>query len=388
MDQAQALYFLHWIGHHQTQLTDYFNLYFGDAAIICSEIGRNYLKSAYRFVIDTFNGGFCWHGSFSVFNFMVAGGLFMMGIPALHKARGFHDLLTDLRALSNALLPYYCEGNIPGNVPALFTDHLHYITTNIPLGIGSSIVFQTRFTSLIYYHFSFSLPDPRTLLFSALATAKNHLGQDDVRQFNDLLQQAWNDLLMDQFPDVGQNWTDQAEQNPIFYEVMIWQSRQAGVPPRKGYIGTPESLYNFGRNNKVHAPEKTKGPRGALLGQIQPVPPNGAGHWRWMIISPAGEWGWMWQPAQGQWFWPTVPGDMQWRMTKWPTAPALPQLPLSAQTTRDQKMANPENVGHMVGKEFGMFFAHATALLLIFLQCGTPEYIDQPYQRYRKAMDG
>lgn len=120
-----------------------------------------------------------------------------------------------------------------------------------------------------------------------------------------------------------------------------------------------------------------KGPRGALLGEIQQVPPHGAGRWRWMIITPEGEWGWVWQPAQGQWFWPTVPGDTQWRMTKWPNAaPVLPLLPLSAQ---DQKMDNPENVGHMVGKEFGMFFAHATAFVLLFLQCGTPEYIDQPH---------
>lgn len=43
------------------------------------------------------------------------------------------------------------------------------------------------------------------------------------------------------------------------------------------------------------------------------------------------------------------------------------------QTTQDQKMDNLENVGHMVGKEFGMFFAHATAFVLLFLQCGTPE---------------
>ncbi|XBI36582.1 hypothetical protein VPH35_122073 [Triticum aestivum] len=392
MDQAQALFFLQWIGAHRTQigahrtqLTEFFDLYFGDAAVICNNIGRNYLKSAYRFVINTFNRGYCWHGSFSVRNFLVAGELFMMGIPTLHKTLGFHDLLIDLRALSNALLPYYCEGNQPGNVPALFTDHLHYITTNVPLGIGPSIVFQSRFIRLIYHHFSFSLPDHMYSLFSALATAKNHLGQDDVRAFNILLRQAWNDLLMDQIAVVGQNWPDQAEQNPIFYEIMWWQSRQAGVvPPRRGYTGTPESLYNFRRNNRVHAPEK-KGPRGALLGDIQQVPPHGAGRWRWMIITPEGEWGWAWHPAQGQWFWPTVLGDTQWRMTKWPNAaPVLPLLPLSAQ---DQKMDNPENVGHMVGKEFGMFFAHATAFVLLFLQCGTPEYIDQPHQRYEEAMD-
>lgn len=229
MDQAQALFFLQWIGAHRTQigahrtqLTEFFDLYFGDVAVICSNIGRNYLKSAYRFVIDTFNRGYCWHGSFSVRNFLVAGELFMMGIPALHKTLGFHDLLIDLRALSIALLPYYCEGNQPRNVPALFTDHLHYITTNVPLGIGPSIVFHSRFIRLIYHHFSFSLPDHTYSLFSELATAKNQLGQDDVRAFNTLLRQAWNDLLMDQIAVVGQNWPDQAEQNPIFYEIMWW----------------------------------------------------------------------------------------------------------------------------------------------------------------------
>lgn len=42
----------------------------------------------------------------------------------------------------------------------------------------------------------------------------------------------------------------------------------------------------------------------------------------------------------------------------------------------------------MLGKECGMFFAHALALVLIFLQCRTPEYIEQPYKRYKEAMDG
>ncbi|XP_037422382.1 uncharacterized protein LOC119287011 [Triticum dicoccoides] len=311
MDQGQTFDFLHWITVRQTQLTEYCTLYFGDAAIICSDVGRNYLKSAYRFVIDTFKGGHCWRGMFSVRNFMVVNGLFMMDIPAPFTTIGdFQDLMTDVGALSNALLKYYRQGNIP----ALYTDHLHYITTMIPSGIGSSLVFQSRFICLIYYHFSFSLTDPWTLLLASLATAQSHLGDDDVLQFNNLLKQAWNELRMGQFRPVGKNWTVQAEKNPIFYEVMMWNSRQAGVPPRNGYRGNPQSLYNFGRNNKVHAPEKTKGPRGAQLGQMEPVAPNGAGHWRWTIISVAGQrgWGWVWQPAQGQWFWPTVPGDMQW----------------------------------------------------------------------------
>ena len=140
--------FLQWIASG-VQLIGNVDLYFGDPAVLCTPTGTNYLKSAYRFVIDMYTRGYCMGGTFTVQDFKVANGLFSMDIGTARGATCFGDLLTDLKALGDCLLVHYTRGGA-GGIAALFTDHLHYIITTppTPLGTVSSPIFERRFILL------------------------------------------------------------------------------------------------------------------------------------------------------------------------------------------------------------------------------------------------
>lgn len=274
-------------------------------------------------------------------------------------------------------------------VPALFTDHLHYIiTTPPPLVVqAGALILQERFMLHIRYHFSYAPMAVLRHLFSSLAKASHYHGHADAHQIDLLLDEAWSDLGM-----VGYKWRTALMENPLFFKLLHKINPKTNILTLQ-YSDTPQALYKFGRNDDVHAPEET-----LLLTpapQVQSTaPPQGADHWIWAYNPAQLNWRWETRPPLGSWNWPIVPIYPDWKIL-WGSAaanlnanaPAPTFSQKSYNTAIEQQMSNPNQPSFMLAKELGVFFAHASALILIRLQSTTPEYIDVPYQLYRSLMD-